>query len=89
MVGVAAVHGGGVPTALVVGGVTGSPLMVPAAADALDGGADAIAGAAATVTAAIGDAAIGDSYASGEYRAHLATVLAERALTRAVARGGG
>jgi carbon-monoxide dehydrogenase medium subunit len=91
VVGVAATYGGGQPPALVVGGVTGGPLMVPAAAAALSGsppGADAIAAAAATVKEAIGDAAIGDSYASGEYRAHLAEVLARRALQRAVERAG-
>ena len=91
VVGVAATYGGGIPAALAVGGVTGAPLMVPAAAEALGSGTpsqDAIAAAADTVTAAIGDAAIGDAYASGEYRAHLATVLARRALQRAVQRAG-
>jgi aerobic carbon-monoxide dehydrogenase medium subunit len=90
VVGVAATYGGGVPPALVVGGVTGAPLMVSGAAAALEGGAgpQAIEAAAGMVTAAIGDAAIGDIYASGEYRAHLASVLARRALQRAVQRAG-
>jgi carbon-monoxide dehydrogenase medium subunit len=92
VVGVAAACGGGRPAALVVGGVTGGPLVVAAAAEAISGSvpdAGQIDAAAAAVTAAIGDAAIGDSYASGEYRAHLATVLARRALQRAVERAHG
>jgi carbon-monoxide dehydrogenase medium subunit len=89
VVGVAATHGGGVDPELVVGGVTGSPLRATAAAAmAAAGDADSVARAAEAVADAIGDAAISDSYASGEYRSHLATVLARRAMTRAVERAG-
>jgi aerobic carbon-monoxide dehydrogenase medium subunit len=89
VVGVAATFGGGADPEIVVGGVTGSPLRATdAAAMAAGGDADSIAHAAEAVAGAIGDAAIGDTYASGEYRAHLATVLARRAMTRAVERAG-
>jgi len=89
VVGVAATFGGGADPEIVVGGVTGSPLRATdAAAMAAGGDADSIAQAAEAVAGAIGDAAIGDTYASGEYRAHLATVLARRAMTRAVERAG-
>ena len=88
VVGVAATYGGGAPAEIVVGGVTGMPLRAEAAAAMVSGDADSIAAAAAAVADAIGQAAIGDSYASGEYRSHLATVLARRAMTRAVERAG-
>jgi carbon-monoxide dehydrogenase medium subunit len=45
----------------------------------------AIAAAAAKVPEVLGDA-IGDSYASGEYRTHLAEVLTKRALEKAFER---
>lgn len=87
VVGVAATFGGQVSPEIVVGGVTGSPLRATAAAAQVTGSdANTIAAAASAVADAIGDAAIGDTYASGEYRAHLATVLAGRAMTRAVQR---
>ncbi len=73
---------------VVVGGVTGTPVEASAAAGKLVGAApsaDAIAAAAALVPSALGGA-IGDGYASGEYRAHLAGVLARRALTAAFER---
>lgn len=90
VVGVAATFGGGADPEIVVGGVTASPLRATdAAARATGGDADSIAQAAEAVAGAIGDAAIGDTYASGEYRAHLATVLARRAMTRAVERAAG
>jgi len=89
VVGVAATYGGGVPAEIVVGGVTGTPLRAEAAAANVKGDPDSIAAAAAAVAEAIGEAAIGDSYASGEYRSHLATVLARRAMTRAVERASG
>jgi carbon-monoxide dehydrogenase medium subunit len=89
VVGVAATFGGGADPEIVIGGVTGSPLRATdAAAMAAGGDADSVARAAEAVSGAIGDAAIGDTYASGEYRAHLATVLARRAMTRAVERAG-
>jgi carbon-monoxide dehydrogenase medium subunit len=73
---------------LVVGGVTGVPVDALAAAEALvgsPGSGEAISGAAAKVPAALAGA-IGDSYASAEYRTHLAAVLARRALTAAFER---
>ena len=75
---------------LTVGGLTAPPVHAPAAVQALTGGPaspDAIAAAAAKVPESI-ENAIGDEYASGEYRTHLATVLARRALTEAVLRAG-
>jgi carbon-monoxide dehydrogenase medium subunit len=73
---------------LVVGGVTANPLVVSVAEKALAGQkptAKVLGDAAALVASAIEDP-LGDLYASGEYRTHLATVLAGRALTEAVAR---
>ena len=46
-----------------------------------------LAAAAARVADAV-TAPMSDLYASGEYRAHLAVVLAERALAQAVSRAG-
>ena len=71
---------------LVIGGTTANPVPVAAAGAALVGlkpDAAAIGKAAAEVAAAIPDP-MGDTYASGEFRVHLATVLAKRALTAAV-----
>ena len=73
VVGVAAVSDGA-SGHLVVGGATGSPVAVA--------GTDP-----AAIPAAITDP-IGDIYASGEYRVHLATVLARRALATAQERAG-
>lgn len=76
---------------LAVGGVTGGPVLVTAAADRLVGSEpaeEALAEAAATVTEAL-ENPMGDVYASGEYRVHLAAVLARRALHRAVERAAG
>jgi carbon-monoxide dehydrogenase medium subunit len=73
---------------LAVGGVTSNPVVATAAQQALIGqapSADAIAAAAAKVAEAITNP-LSDVYASGEYRTHLATVLARRALTAAVER---
>jgi carbon-monoxide dehydrogenase medium subunit len=92
VVGVAAVvsvEGGACSRArLVVGGVTGAPVDAAAAVEKLVGspGSDeTIAAAAAEVAGAL-TGGIGDTYASAEYRAHLATVLARRALSEAFAR---
>ena len=90
VVGVAAlvtVEGGKCTAArLVVGGVTGTPEHATAAAEAMIGIAPvdeaAIAAAAEKVPEALGGA-VGDTYASAEYRVHLATVLAKRAITAA------
>jgi aerobic carbon-monoxide dehydrogenase medium subunit len=70
---------------LVVGGATPKPTRAPAAEAALQGLAanDAsVAAAAAKVADAIKEP-IGDTYASGDFRVHLATVLAKRALRAA------
>jgi carbon-monoxide dehydrogenase medium subunit len=87
---VVTVEGGSCTAArLTIGGVTSPPVHV-AAADSLVGGpgsAEAIAGVAEKVPEAIGDAT-GDTYASGEYRTHLAKVLTARALGRAFERAG-
>jgi carbon-monoxide dehydrogenase medium subunit len=71
---------------LTVGGLTAPPVDVSAAS--LVGGPgseEAIAAAADGVPESLPDAT-GDTYASGEYRKHLATVLAKRALREAFAR---
>ncbi|HTY41749.1 MAG TPA: xanthine dehydrogenase family protein subunit M [Thermoanaerobaculia bacterium] len=76
---------------LAVGGVTPNPVRAEAAERALLGRkADAatIAAAAALVPEAIPDP-MGDTYASGEYRVHLASVLAGRALAAAAERARG
>ena len=76
---------------VVVGGVTGLPAEAAVAAQSLlesRGSAEDISAAAAKVPEALGDA-FGDGYASAEYRTHLASVLAGRALTAAFARAAG
>jgi hypothetical protein len=69
------------------GGVTGTPENAAAATDAMSGvgpGDEAtVAAAAATVASALAGA-VGHTYASAEYRVHLATVLVKRALTSAL-----
>ena len=75
---------------MVVGGATPNPVRATAAEAALKGqalNAANIAAAAAKVSEAISDP-LSDYYASGEYRRHLATVLAKRALTSAAQRAG-
>ena len=92
IVGVAAVvtaEGGNCTAArLTIGGVTSPPVHATAAAESLVGGPgseEAIAAAAGKVAEAIPHA-MGDAYASGEYRTHLAKVLAARVLTEAFER---
>jgi carbon-monoxide dehydrogenase medium subunit len=72
---------------VVVGGVTGTTEHASAAANAIIGMSPvdeaAIAAAAAKVPEAL-SGAVGDTYASGEYRVHLATVLARRAIGAAL-----
>jgi carbon-monoxide dehydrogenase medium subunit len=73
---------------IVVGGVMGVPVDAAPAAEVLidsRGTADAIAEAAAKVPESLEDA-LGDGYASAEYRTHLASVLAGRAVTVAFSR---
>jgi aerobic carbon-monoxide dehydrogenase medium subunit len=92
VVGIAAVVSveGGKCTAarITIGGVTSPPVHATGAAESLVGSSGdetAIAAAAAKVPEVLGDA-IGDSYASGEYRTHLAEVLTKRALEKAFGR---
>jgi carbon-monoxide dehydrogenase medium subunit len=89
---VVTVDGGNCTAAkVVVGGVTGVPVDAASAVGSLVGSSglkDAVAAAAAEVPAALGGA-LGDGYASAEYRTHLASVLAKRALTAAFARASG
>ncbi|HXV02151.1 MAG TPA: xanthine dehydrogenase family protein subunit M [Gaiellaceae bacterium] len=92
IVGVAAVvtveDGNCTAARLTIGGVTSPPVHATAAAESLVGGPgseEAIAAAAEKVSEAIPHA-MGDAYASGEYRTHLAKVLAARALTEAFER---
>ena len=71
-----------------VGGATSVPIVASGAAEALVGNAPTtkvIEAAAQTVAEAI-EFPLGDIYASGEYRTHLATVLTRRALTEAFKR---
>ena len=94
VVGVAAcvgMDGGNVAScAIGINGVTGKAVTADAAAAALCGGpasADRIAAAAACVGEAF-DEPLGDLYASGEFRAHLAGVYTKRALAVAAERAG-
>jgi aerobic carbon-monoxide dehydrogenase medium subunit len=64
---------------LVVGGVTGTPVLIGVAP--VD--EEKLAEAAEKLPAAL-SGAIGDTYASGEYRVHLAQVLAKRAIKAAL-----
>jgi len=76
---------------LAVGGAGGNPVRACEAEAAPSGSkpdAKAIEAAAAKVASAIADP-MSDTYASGEYRLHLATVLARRALMEAVSRARG
>jgi carbon-monoxide dehydrogenase medium subunit len=95
VVGVAALVtiGGGKYTqaSVVVGGATVNPVRAEAAERVLVGQAatdEVQAAAAPEVAAAITDP-LSDHYASGEFRIHLASVLARRALTQASARARG
>jgi aerobic carbon-monoxide dehydrogenase medium subunit len=73
-----------------VGGATGRPVRATEAEQAMEIGIApvdeaAIAAAAAKVSAALSGGALADTYASGEYRMHLAQVLAKRAISAALA----
>ena len=90
VVGVAAVvsveNGSCTSARVTVGGLTAPPVDAPA--DSLVGGPgseEAIEALSEKVPESLPDAA-GDTYASGEYRKHLATVLAKRALKEAFER---
>jgi carbon-monoxide dehydrogenase medium subunit len=86
VVGVAAVvtveNGGCTNARLTIGGVTGAPVDATAAAEAVVGAppSEESAVAAADKVAEALPNAMSDTYASGEYRTHLAGVLAKRAL---------
>ena len=73
---------------IAINGVSGKAVTADAAAAALAGGpasAERIAAAAGQVAGAFDDP-LGDLYASGEFRVHLAGVYAKRALTTAAER---
>jgi aerobic carbon-monoxide dehydrogenase medium subunit len=77
---------------IVVGGVTGMPERADEAANAIIGMSPVDEAALATAATKVPDAlagAVGDTYASGEYRVHLATVLARRAMAAALRQAAG
>jgi carbon-monoxide dehydrogenase medium subunit len=86
------VEGGTCTSARVaIGGVNGTPTRANAAEQLLVGevvSLETATRAADTVPQALGPGEIGDSYASAEYRVHLATVLAKRAIAAAIERAG-
>jgi aerobic carbon-monoxide dehydrogenase medium subunit len=73
---------------LTIGGVMGTPVDAAAAADSLAGAptSEESAAAAAEKVADALPSPMSDTYASGEYRVHLATVLAKRAVLTAFER---
>ena len=89
---VVSVEGGTCTAArIAIGGVTGIPVRATAAEQVLVGevvSLEAATRAADTVARSLGSGEIGDTYASAEYRVHLATVLAKRALAAAIERSG-
>jgi carbon-monoxide dehydrogenase medium subunit len=93
VVGVAAMVGlsGGkvARAAVVVGGITANPRHAVAVEAALMGMEPTEANVASAADKMDVEATMGDSYASAEYRAHLAKVMARRALMLAVERAGG
>ena len=92
VVGVAAMVGligGKVARAVVVvGGATANPVHAVAVESALAGQEPTAENIAAAADQMDIDATMGDSYASSEYRAHLAKVMAKRALMIAAERAG-
>jgi aerobic carbon-monoxide dehydrogenase medium subunit len=92
VVGVAAVvaveNGNCTSVRLTIGGVTGTPVDATAAAESVVGArpSEELAAAAADKVAAALPNAMSDTYASGEYRTHLAGVLARKALQLAFER---
>jgi aerobic carbon-monoxide dehydrogenase medium subunit len=93
VVGVAAMvglEGGKVTRAVVVvGGTTANPVHAKAVEAALDGMEPTEENIAAAADQMDIEATLGDSYASAEYRAHLAKVMTKRALVLAAERAGG
>ncbi len=76
-------------TVVVVGGATANPMHATSVESALDGMEPTEANISAAVDKMDIEATMGDSYASSEYRAHLAKVMAKRALMMAVERAIG
>ena len=93
VVGVAAMVGligGAVARAvIVVGGITANPMHAVAVEAALAGLAPTEENISAAADQMDIEATMGDAYASSEYRAHLAKVMAKRALILAAQRAGG
>lgn len=75
--------------AVVVGGATANPVHAKSVEAALKGLEPSEANISAAVDTMDIDATLGDSYASAEYRAHLAKVMSKQALLLAVERAGG
>jgi carbon-monoxide dehydrogenase medium subunit len=76
-------------TSVVVGGATENPVHARAVENTLTGMEPNEANIAAAAERMDIEATIGDMHASAEYRAHLAKVLAKRALMMAAERAGG
>jgi carbon-monoxide dehydrogenase medium subunit len=74
---------------VVVGGATANPVHAKAVEKALIDMEPTEANISAAVDKMDIEATLGDSYASAEYRAHLAKVMAKQALRRAAQRAGG
>lgn len=75
---------------LAVGGATGVPTLVELDPGSVAGrGGEEVAAAAADAVPGRLESPMGDGYASGEYRVHLASVLARRAVLDAAARAEG
>jgi carbon-monoxide dehydrogenase medium subunit len=74
---------------VVVGGITSNPMHAAAVESALMGQAPTAENIAAAADMMDIEATMGDSYASSEYRMHLAKVMAKRALMMAAERAGG
>lgn len=93
VVGVAALVGvadGKVARAVVVvGGATANPVHATSVESALSGTEPTAENVAAAADKMDLQATLGDAYASAEYRAHLASVMAKRALMKAVERATG
>jgi carbon-monoxide dehydrogenase medium subunit len=93
VVGVAAMiglEGGKVTrTAVVVGGATANPVHAKSVESALTGMEPSEANISAAVDNMDIEATLGDPYASADYRAHLAKVMAKRALLLAAERARG
>jgi carbon-monoxide dehydrogenase medium subunit len=75
-------------TSVVVGGVTANPVHANSVESALTGKEPTEANISAAVENMEINATLGDSYASADYRAHLARVMAKRALLLAAERAG-